>query len=206
MQKKCLFILLLLIGSVSVMSQPFNLDTSINPVEIKLRAFSPKGKDSALQKGKMNILRVTQVKDTMYYFVRGVSIFSPVYTGVTSLDPANKIKVQLHKMNWENANRSGSTDHNGKWSDQFKTENDFGIMVIPETKPARYSILVWAGEEAKIELPSLFSEETGAEKETVSEPGQTKKSGSGKTVLYVIIGGLAVAVGFLLFKMKKKNP
>lgn len=199
--RKCYLLLLMLIIAASAMAQPFNLDTSINPVEIKLRPFKPTTKDSALQKGKMNILRVTQVKDTLYYFVQGVSIYSPVYVGVTSLDPANKIKVQLHKMNWQNANRSGTTNAKGQWSEKFKTENDFGIMVIPGSKPAKYSILVWVGDEAKMELPTVFSGDTKEEKAS----GKEGKGGSGNTLLYVIIAVLAVAVGFLFFKMKNKK-
>jgi hypothetical protein len=80
----------LLIISVSVFTQPFNLDTSINPVEIKLRTFSLLTKIQPLMKGKMNILRVTQIKDTLHYFVQGASIYSPVYVGVISLDRATK--------------------------------------------------------------------------------------------------------------------
>ncbi len=199
--RKCYLLLLMLVISASAMAQPFNLDTSINPVEIKLRPFKPTTKDSALQKGKMNIMRVTQVKDTLYYFVQGASIYSPVYVGVTSLDPANKIKVQLHKMNWQNASRSGTTDSKGQWSEKFKTENDFGIMVIPGSKPAKYSILVWVGDEPKMELPTAFSGDAKEEK----APGKEGKGGSGNTLLYIIIAVLAVAVGFLFFKMKNKK-
>ena len=199
--RKCYLLLLMLVISASAMAQPFNLDTSINPVEIKLRPFKPTTKDSALQKGKMNIMRVTQVKDTLYYFVQGASIYSPVYVGVTSLDPANKIKVQLHKMNWQNASRSGTTDSKGQWSEKFKTENDFGIMVIPGSKPAKYSILVWVGDEPKMELPTVFSGDAKEEKAADKEG----KDGSGNTLLYVIIAVLAVAVGFLFFKMKNKK-
>lgn len=199
--RKCYLLLLMLVISASAKAQPFNLDTSINPVEIKLRPFKPTTKDSALQKGKMNIMRVTQVKDTLYYFVQGASIYSPVYVGVTSLDPANKIKVQLHKMNWQNASRSGTTDSKGQWSEKFKTENDFGIMVIPGSKPAKYSILVWVGDEPKMELPTVFSGDAKEEK----APGKEGKGGSGNTLLYIIIAVLAVAVGFLFFKMKNKK-
>ena len=199
--RKSNLLLLMLIISASVIAQPFNLDTSINPVEIKLRPFKPTHKDSALMKGKMNILRVTQVKDTLYYFVQGASIYSPVYVGVTSLDPANKIKVQLHKMNWQNASRSGTTNDKGQWSEKFKTENDFGIMVVPGSKPAKYSILVWVGDEPKMELPSVFSGDAPDEKK--DEKGG--KGDSGNTLLYIIIGVLAVAVGFLFFKMKNKK-
>ena len=200
MRKNC-FLLLFLFIAASVTAQPFNLDTSINPVEIKLRPFKPTHKDSALQKGRMNIIRVTQVKDTLYYFVQGASIYSPVFVGVTSLDPANKIKVQLHKMNWQNANRSGTTDDKGQWSEKFKTENDFGIMVIPQSKPAKYTLLVWVGDEAKIELPPVIDENKG-------EGSASGKSGGGmsqSTILYIIIAVLVVIVAFLFLKRKNSK-
>jgi hypothetical protein len=199
--RKSFLCLLMLIISASVMAQPFTLDSAINPMEIKLRPFKPNNKDSVLQKGRMNIIRVNQVKDTLYYFVQGASIYSPVYVGVTSLDPANTVKVQLHKMNWQNASRSGTTDSKGQWSEKFKTENDFGLMVVPSSKPAKYTILVWVGDEPKMELPSVFSGDAKDEK-AVEKSG---KSGSGNTLLYVIIGLLAIAVGYLFFKMKSKK-
>lgn len=175
------------------------MDTSINPMEIKLRPFKPNNKDSVFQKGKLNIVRVNQMKDTLYYFVQGASIYSPVYVGLTSLDPSIKVKVQLYKMNWKNADRTGVTNTKGHWSEKFKTENDFGIMVIPETKPAKYSILVWVGNEAKLEMPTVFS---GEEKNDTNS-GSEGKSGMSNTLLYIIIGLLAVIAGILLYKKKK---
>jgi LPXTG-motif cell wall-anchored protein len=57
------------------------------------------------------------------------------------------------------------------------------------------------GDEPKMELPSVFSGD--AQEEKKEEKGG--KGGSGNTLLYVIIGVLAVAVGFLFFKMKNKK-
>lgn len=196
--KKTILLLVFAFLVALAYGQPFNLDTAINPVELKLLPFNPKDKARELEKGKMNITRVTQVKDTLYYFVQGASIYSPVYVGVTSLDPANKIDVRLHKMNWKNASRSGSTDEKGQWSEKFKTENDFGIMVIPQNKPAKYTLLVWVGDEAKIELPPVIDENKG-------EGGTSGKSGGGmsqSTILYIIIAVLVVIVAFLFLKRK----
>lgn len=190
-----LFFLLICAAS----AQPFNLEPSIEPVELKLLPFNPKDPARAMEKGKMNITRVTQVKDTLYYFVQGASIYSPVYVGLTSLDPSVKIDVRLCKMNWKNFNRSGTTDDKGQWSENFKTENDFGIMVIPQSKPAKYTLLVWVGNEAKIELPPVL----GGDAKKADEKSGGGKSGDSNTLLYVIIGVLAVAVAFLFLKRKK---
>lgn len=190
-----LFFLMIFVSN----AQPFNLEPSIEPVELKLLPFNPKDPARAMEKGRMNITRVTQVKDTLYYFVQGASIYSPVYVGLTSLDPSVRIDVRLCKMNWKNFNRSGSTDAKGQWSEKFKTENDFGIMVIPQSKPARYTLLVWVGNEAKIELPPVI----GGDPKDAEKKSGGKSGGGGNTLLYVIIGVLAVAVAFLFLKRKK---
>ncbi len=204
MLKTNLLLSVLLLITTAVNAQPFNMDSSINPVELKLKPFKPTNKDSVLQKGRMSIMKVTQVKDTLYYFVQGASIFSPVYVGVTSLDPSVKVKTQLHKMNWKNALRSGTTNSNGQWSEQFKTENDFGIMVVPESKPARYTLLVWVGDEAKLELPGVFKGDAADEKQ---EEGvkQGSPGNNTNTLLYIIIGALAVIIALLVLRMKKSK-
>ena len=147
----------------------------------------------------MNITRVTQVKDTLYYFVQGASIYSPVYVGLTSLDPSVKVDVRLCKMNWKNFLRSGTTDDKGQWKENFKTENDFGIMVIPQSKPAKYTLLVWVGNEAKLELPTVL----GGDEKKADEKSGGGKGGGSNMILYIIIGVLAVAVAFLFLKRKK---
>ncbi len=80
MKKLALFFLFTLFFS-ALLAQPFNFNPTIKPVELKL--FPYKAKDKAKDKGKMNVTRVKQVKDTLYYFVKGASIYSPVYVGVT---------------------------------------------------------------------------------------------------------------------------
>lgn len=184
-------------------AQPFTLEENLNPVELKLKPYKPSAKEREPEKGRINVTKVTQAKDTLYYFVQSASIYSPVYVGLTSADPSVKIKVQLHKMNWKNASRSGVTDAKGQWSEKFKTENDFGIMVIPETKPAKYTLLVWVGDEAKLELPTVFGgdEQAGGKEEKTG----SGKSGSGNTLLYVLIGLLAVAVGYLFIRLKNQK-
>lgn len=200
MNKTLLLSLLFFVFLFSAEAQPFNLDPNIEPVELKLLPYSPKDPAREMEKGRMNITRVTQVKDTLYYFVQGASIYSPVYVGVTSLDPANKVDVRLCKMNWKNLDRSGTTDEKGQWSAKFKTENDFGIMVIPQSKPAKYTLLVWVGNEAKLELPPVLGADVKKE-DAKKEDG--KGGGGTNMILYIIIGVLAVAVAYLFIKRKK---
>jgi hypothetical protein len=184
-----------------VFAQPFTLDPAIKPIELKLHKFNPAKEPKA--KGKLNVTDVNQVKDTMYFFAKGVSIYSPIYVGVSALDETSPVEVSLHKMNWKEAERTGSTNEKGQWKEQFKTENDFGIRVIANKKPATYSLIVWTGDEPKMELPAVF-------KKKGDKSGDVKVAGASsnffkENLLYIIIGVLAVAIIFLLIKRKAKS-
>jgi hypothetical protein len=182
--------------SATVLAQPFNLDEKINPTELVL----VKNPDSTgIQKGRINITNVTQVKDTMYYWVNSLSIYSPTYFGI-SQDEATpgKITVKLCKENWGAVDISGSTADSLNWNTLFKTEQDFGIMVIGPGKPVEYTMMVWSGDDKKtIEVPSAFVTYDKV------KGGKRGGGGGGKT-LYIVMGLLAAAVIFLIIKRKKK--
>ena len=80
----------------------------------------------------------------------------------------------------------------------FKTEGDFGIMVIANKMPARYVLLVWTGDEMKIEMPSVFKRAGAA---ALQRGGWFANN---KTI--VIIGAAALLlILFLLLKLKNKK-
>ncbi len=191
-----LFVFSLLLPAIAK-AQPFTLDENITPTELMLVDYK---KDDTLRRGMINVTTVTQVKDTAYYFVKGLSMFSPVYFGLTAPEGNGNIRVQLCKDNWTTANRSGETGDKRHYQEQFKTEGDFGIMVIAEQKPASYTMITWMGKEAKeVGITSPF-------KEGGKEP---VKEGSGNFLknnyLYILIGLLVAVIGFLVFKMKKNK-
>jgi hypothetical protein len=206
MKRKLIFILLLPVYflAANVNAQPFNLDTSVHTVEIKMRPFNPKGMEE--KKGRLGIVMVTQVKDTAYFFCKGLSIYSPVIAEVYKGNPAQTMQVSLHKWNWKEASRKGTTDEKGLWMEKFKSENDFGIMVVKKGGAAVYNLFVWAGEELKLNLTSPFVTYEEYEK-GVSKPANEKtaekKSKKNNTLLY-IIGGVALAV-FAAFVVLRKN-
>jgi hypothetical protein len=191
MKKIYVVLFLWVLGAGSIQAQPFNLDTSIHPVELTWKPFVPK---NGKGKGRMSIAAVSSLKDTQYYFVRGLSIYSPTYISVTAADKSKPVDVYLHKMNWINVLRKGNTGADGSWEEQFKTEGDFGIKVVPAEKPAKYIITVWTGDEVKMKLPTPFK-------------AYDKSAGGGnwlkKNYLYLIIGALALALVWVLLKRKK---
>ena len=178
-------------------AQPFSLDDRVQPTELNLVDYK---KTDTIRKGRINMTEVTQNKDTSYYFVKGLSMFSPVYFGLTTKADAGNIKVNLCKDNWHAVNQNGETGTGGHWGTNFKTEGDFGIMVIAEKKPADYSMIVWVGDEAKdVGITSPFKDPDG--KTSAGKKGNFLKD----NFMYIIIGLLIVIIAILFFKMKKKQ-
>ncbi len=190
---RLLFFVISFFVTTKTIAQPFTLD-SINVTELNLFDYKPA---NVKVNGKLNVTTVTQVKDTMYFFVKGISAYSPTYVSVTANDKTKPIDVRLHKWNWHDVLRSGTTDANGHWEDKFRTETDFGIMIICKDKPAEYVITVWSGEEAKPDLPTPFS------KENVGAGGSTVTDFLKKNWMYILIGLLILIIGILFLKRKK---
>jgi hypothetical protein len=191
---KIVLIITLLFCSIVSRAQPFTLDKKFKPVQLKLHKFNPLKEPKA--KGSISITEVMQKEDTLFYFVKGASIYCPIYVGLQSGDSANStIDISLHKLSWKRAERSGTTDATGHWEQQFKTENDFGIQVIVKEKPTVYSLMVWVGDEVKMELPTVFK------KGTIPKGGNFFKD----NLLYLIIGGLVMILLILFIKFKKKS-
>jgi hypothetical protein len=192
----CLLLGTILLARPQLIAQPFNLTESVQPVELNFTEYKKEGEAKA--KGRISMNTLSQDKDTMYYFIKGLSMYSPTYFSLNSSDPGADIKVNLCKENWHTAHQSGSVQGKGIWKSQFKTEGDFGIMVIANKKPARYVLLVWTGDEMKITMPAVFKAATAAD---LQKEGWFKNN-----MLTVILGAVAVLVIlFLLVKLKKKK-
>ena len=126
-------------------------------------------------------------------------MYSPVYFGLTTKADSGNIKVYLCKDNWKTINREGETGSKAHWDTKFKTEGDFGIMVIPERKPANYTLVVWAGSEAKdVGITSPFKGGAGAAQK--SSGGNFFKN----NLMYIIIGLLVAIIAILMLKRKNK--
>ena len=125
-------------------------------------------------------------------------MYSPTYFSLNSSDPDADIKVNLCKENWHAFHQTGQVKGKEIWKSNFKTEGDFGIMVIANKMPARYVLLVWTGDEMKIEMPSVFKRAGAA---ALQRGGWFANN---KTI--VIIGAAALLlILFLLLKLKNKK-
>ncbi len=176
-------------------AQPFTLDDKIKPTELKLETFEAGDQKTA---GRLSGRAVTQAASTQYFFVQGLSIFSPDYVAIAADDPSSPLHVEIAKETWESPHLKGQTDAGGHWNGTFKTSGDFGIKVTADRLPATYALVVWSGNEVNAPMPSPF---------TRGAPGKTSPtSQANNTVLYVIIALLAGAlIGVLLMKSKSSR-
>lgn len=178
-------------------AQPFNLDERVVPVELNFEPYKKEGAEKA--NGRISMNQLTQDNDTSYYFIKGLSMYSPTYFGLNSADPSADIKVNLCKDNWHKILHTGDVKGKGIWKMNFKTEGDFGIMVVAKKKPANYVLLVWTGDEMKFDMPSVFKPADGSK--GAGGSGWFKKNST-----VVIVSAIALLIiSFLLFKLKKKK-
>lgn len=191
--KKIILAILLLFSAVLSKAQPFTMNPDIVPTELNLYDFKPAGKDQLA--GRMNVTEVTQDKDTLYFFAKNFSIYSPAYVGITAEDKAADLKIGLFTENWLKPVQGGNTADSGHWEKRFKVEGDFGIRVIVKTKPVKYSLVIWNGKDVEVAVPTAFSY------------NQDAKGGGDsffkKNWMYIAIGVLLLAVIILFIKRKK---
>jgi hypothetical protein len=194
MGKKTALVVCLAFIALALKGQPFTLDKDFKAQKLLLHKFNNPSEPKA--KGRLSITTVTQTEDTLFFFVKDASIYSPVHFALQTKGTVNNgpLQITLHKMSWRKAERKGTTDANGYWSEGFKTENDFGIRVIANSKPAIYRMMVWVGDEIKIDIPSAFKKADASK-----SSGHFLKN----NLVYIILVSLVVLVITLLLKLKK---
>ncbi len=191
-----LFAMLLLLQK-NGLAQPFNLEERIVPTELIFEEYKKDGAEKA--NGRLSMNQLNQDNDTAYYFIKGLSMYSPTYFSLNSSDPAANIKVHLCKENWKTFHHQGEVKGKGIYKNNFKTEGDFGIMVVANKKPAHYVLMVWTGAEMKVELPTVF-------KGTDGVAGSSSGGWFKKNMTLVIVAAVALLIiSFLLVKLKKKK-
>src|SRR5687767_4065838 len=101
----CFLLPVCLLACQRLIAQPFTLTESVQPVELNLTEYKKDGDDKA--KGRISVNTYQQDKDTLYYYVKGLSIYSPTYFSLNSSDPNAVITVNLYKENWHNIHQAG---------------------------------------------------------------------------------------------------
>ena len=188
-----IFLILALLFSSQLIAQPFNLDERVKPIELEFRDFNPK---DSIKQGRISIASVQQTEDTMYFFAKGISIYSPVYVSITGNSSCPDLKVSLHTDNWHKVDQSGTTDAKKHWETKFKTEGDFGIMVVGPPEISKYALIVWNGKDVRPAMPSPFKK--------ISKSSGGSGIFSTKNLLIAGVVLLLIIIAFLLYKRKNK--
>lgn len=187
---------LLFFSALHIKAQPFNLEENVKPVELKFEEYKKQGEEKV--KGRISVNTLTQEQDTAYYFIQGLNMYAPTYFSLNSNQPDADITIKLCKENWKTFHRSGEVKGKSLWKSDFKTEGDFGIMVIANKKPVTYVLMVWTGDELKVEMPSVFKP---ADASSAGGSGWLKKN----MTLVIVAAAALLIIAFLLVKLKKKK-
>jgi hypothetical protein len=145
--------LMLFLVIQNAMSQPFSLDPKIKPQEIKLLDYK---KGDSIMSGRLGSAKVSQDKDTLYFFVKGPGIYQTVGVGIGNKKPNQTLDIALCKDSWTKPNRVSKILAK-PYYEKFRTEGSFGIRVITKQRKSDYGIVVWLSDEPKkIKMPNAF--------------------------------------------------
>jgi len=139
------------------------------------------------------------------FLVEGLDVMQPVYVGVYTKNPEDKIHVRLAKDDLDKVEQEGNTAGTGKAEFKFRTYESFKIGIDAE-KDTEYQIMVWVGDEMPLEQPPVAvpaSEYVEPENKT----GAGGKSG-GVSFSYLELGLIALVlllVGIVAVFMFRKN-
>ncbi len=155
-------------------AQPYTLDKNVKPIELRLIDYNGENGDTTW-KGKVNFTTVTPKKDTTYFFVKGLSVYQPIYFSTTGKN--KNLEISLCKDSWKKVNQKGNLKNSEKWSTNFKTEGSFGVMMVSKTREP-YQLFTWVGKAIRgKDIAAPFKkQELKADKKTEKKPKtKTKK-------------------------------
>lgn len=150
--------ILILIFSFFVLSanaqQLLGSKKDIKPVELKMTDFK---KGDPTWSGKINISKIVQDKDSVYFFVSGAGIYQTVIVSAGNRKPNQSLDIALCKYNWEKPDRRAKVEGKKLYTEKFRTEGSFYIRVITKQRNPEYQLIVWIGDEPKtIAMPGAF--------------------------------------------------
>ncbi|WP_203294102.1 LPXTG cell wall anchor domain-containing protein [Luteirhabdus pelagi] len=188
-------------------AQPFTLDKDLKPFLLEL-------KPNENGKGKLVITNADLNSETLYYYVKGHTMFEFVDVYVFSNYNNASFTVELVDSNWKDVvySENTATAEEGIVNFKFRDYGDFGIRIIPGDEAANITIAASTTEPSKTYLPSPFVKMKESEAAVTNTAGMASQP-SGTTGestpmwMYIALGvaGLLIALlaGVLLGRRKK---
>lgn len=141
-------------------AQPFTLNPVIQPTALIFEEFTKEG--DTKPSGRISINKLTQETDTAYYYIGSLSIYGISYVSVTTANDAENLQVDLFKENWTDKLKGGIVKGKSHWKETFRTEGDFGIRIITQTKPSYYALIIHTTNDIEPDMPSPFKNQQPA--------------------------------------------
>lgn len=177
----------------SATAQPFTLNPAIQPTALNFEDFTKEG--DAKPSGRISINKLTQETDTAYYYIGGLSIYGISYVSVTTANDVENLQVDLFKENWTDKLKGGTVKGKSHWKETFRTEGDFGIRIITQTKPSYYALIVHTTNDIEPDMPSPFKNQQAV---AMSGIGSRYK-------WWLAAAALLLVVLFIVYKKRKKT-
>ncbi|GAA4373999.1 hypothetical protein [Hymenobacter koreensis] len=195
--KKLLFALFLVLScQAQVLAQGLNLAAE-DPNKPTDLALAP---DPDLPHGKTATVRGLANVEGQRMLVRGLGVMQPVVVTVFPEQKDARVRVELFKENWQQAERSEVSADSGRVQLRFRTEGDLGIWVKGEDgAPVPFYAVVWVGDEVEAPVPNPFTPTPVADMQSgPSSAPSAAAGGLGTTAWLAIVAGLLVVIGGLL--------
>jgi hypothetical protein len=184
-----------LFSTTTLMAQPLSKEKDLKPLALKME---PDGSDkevlvaaadgTASEKGELILLS-------------GQDMFQPVIIMVYAVSKSNPVQVSLHKDSWDENEMSAATDAAEGYC-EFKVRSAGEIGIKLKGNAASYVVMAMSGKEIMPKMESPFVKKGKENKEA----GKTESGGKSNTMLYVIIGILALALIVVAIKFAgRKN-
>ena len=197
--------------AIAAWSQPMTLDTSLTTFKMEFK------ESTEHESGMVSIWKgVLEGDEEHHFWANKLSAKDPIVVSVICAESGKKIKVDIHKFNWKDSEKSATT-RDGYAELRFRAQGDFGLKLSSKDKPVSYYLHVWKGEPVEFEVKNIFTKYTGDTKSTNKKGGNdskevadsgnggSSKSGGTSPIMYIIAGLLAIIVVFLGMMVLKKN-
>lgn len=179
----------------SLQAQPLSKEKDLKPLALKLE---PDGSDkevlvaaaegTATEKGELILLS-------------GQDMFQPLIIMVYAGSTANPVQVSLHKDSWDDNEMTATTDAAEGYC-EFKVRSAGEVGIKLKGNAASYVVMAMAGKEIMPKIESPFVKKGKESKDT----GKMESGSKSNTLLYVIIGVLALALVVVVVKFAgRKN-
>ncbi|OGW59681.1 MAG: hypothetical protein A2V83_04220 [Nitrospirae bacterium RBG_16_64_22] len=90
------------------------------------------------------------------FLVENLFILQPVAVTVLARNKGDDVRIRLAKDRWDEPIEEKSTKGVGRQTIKFRTQGDLRIIISSPKGKVPYNLLVWAGDEVKPDMKSVF--------------------------------------------------